>query len=169
MCPSCKQLNPHTSSSFYIKCCIILSTFAASLYGSFYYAWSFEVSASSAYPCRKVQIILMQRCLSKLTWMQWALLAASVMGVCMAEVGISIMHDANHGAVSAGTWGGWLMCASLDLIGASSFMWRQQHVAGHHAYTNLEAYDPDIRVKDPDVRRVTASQPRQSYHVRLRG
>jgi hypothetical protein len=24
-------------------------------------------------------------------------------------------------------------------------MWRQQHVVGHHAFTNVDNYDPDIR------------------------
>lgn len=24
-------------------------------------------------------------------------------------------------------------------------MWRQQHVVGHHAYTNIDNYDPDMR------------------------
>lgn len=45
-------------------------------------------------------------------------------------------------------------------------MWRQQHVVGHHAYTNL-ACDPDIRVSEHDVRRVAAHHPKQPYHVRI--
>lgn len=24
-------------------------------------------------------------------------------------------------------------------------MWRQQHVVGHHSFTNVDNYDPDIR------------------------
>lgn len=51
-------------------------------------------------------------------------------------------------------------------IGVSSFMWRQQHVVGHHAYTNL-ACDPDIRVSECDPRRVAPHHPKQSYHVCL--
>ncbi len=56
--------------------------------------------------------------------------------------------------------------ASLDLVGASSFMWRQQHVAGHHVWTNVHGLDPDIRVSDADVRRVTPFQPRHGYQAR---
>ena len=37
------------------------------------------------------------------------------------------------------------MQLTLDIVGASSFMWRQQHVVGHHAYTNVIEVDPDIR------------------------
>ncbi len=49
-------------------------------------------------------------------------------------------------------------------VGVSSFMWRQQHVVGHHAYTNL-ACDPDIRVSDCDARRVAPQHPKQPFHV----
>ena len=46
-----------------------------------------------------------------------------------------------------------------------SFMWRQQHVVGHHAFTNVDGMDPDIRVGDRDVRRVTGAQPWHSWHA----
>ena len=85
----------------------------------------------------------------------------------MAEVGVSIQHDANHGAYSRNTRLEYLLGTTLDMVGASSFMWKQQHVVGHHTYTNVEGLDPDIRVKDPDVRRVSQHQPWQSYQVSL--
>lgn len=91
-------------------------------------------------------------------------LFALAMGYFAAQIGLSIQHDANHGAYSDVHWLGYLMSTSLDFVGASSFMWRQQHVVGHHSFTNVENYDPDIRVKDPDVRRVTYKQPIQKYH-----
>lgn len=82
-----------------------------------------------------------------------------------AEVGVNIQHDANHGAfhrnASVNKWIGW----SLDFVGASSFIWKQQHVFGHHVYTNIDGIDPDIRVNDPDVRRTTLFQPWRSYQV----
>ena len=37
---------------------------------------------------------------------------------------------------------------------------------GHHAYTNLHDHDPDIRVSDADIRRVTTYQPWHTHHVR---
>ena len=45
-------------------------------------------------------------------------------------------------------------------------MWRQQHVVGHHAYTNLDGADPDLRTTDKDVRSVTPHHGWHSYHVR---
>ena len=52
-------------------------------------------------------------------------------------------------------------------VGASSFMWRQQHVVGHHAYTNLAGSDPDIcSAADPDLRCIAPAQAPQPHHVR---
>ena len=93
------------------------------------------------------------------------LAAAVLLGVAKAEVGVSIQHDGNHGAYSPWPAVNAVAGASLDLVGASSFMWRQQHVVGHHAVTNLEALDPDIRVSEADVRRVAAGQPRHWWHA----
>ncbi len=74
----------------------------------------------------------------------------------MAEIGVSIQHDANHGAYSRNTVLEYMLGTTLDIIGASSFMWKQQHVVGHHTYTNVDGLDPDIRVKDADVRTTSA-------------
>eukprot|EP00884_Botryococcus_braunii_P009658 jgi/Botrbrau1/18694/Bobra.0386s0021.1 len=93
-----------------------------------------------------------------------ALLAAAGLGVGMAEVGVSIMHDANHGAYSRNRWVTRLMAASLDVVGASSFMWRQTHVVGHHLTTNLEKVDPDICISPNFIRRVTLLQPLHPLH-----
>lgn len=93
------------------------------------------------------------------------MLFAACLGFFSAGVGVCIQHDANHGAFSnnptVNKCFGWL----LDVVGASSYMWKQQHVTGHHVYTNIDGLDPDIRVKDPDVRRVTSSQPWRAYQV----
>merc|ERR1712205_46910 len=94
-----------------------------------------------------------------------ALALAVLHGTCKAEVGVSIQHDANHGAY--GNNRTWLhaMQLTLDVVGASSFMWKQQHVAGHHAFTNVESIDPDIRCDEKnDVRRVNYMQPHAFFH-----
>jgi len=66
----------------------------------------------------------------------------------MAEIGVSIQHDANHGAYSRNT--------VLEYMLGTTLMWKQQHVVGHHTYTNVDGLDPDIRVKDADVRTTSA-------------
>ena len=97
--------------------------------------------------------------------LQLSALSSVLLGVCIAEIGVSIQHDANHGAYSRNTVLEYVLGTTLDIIGASSFMWKQQHVVGHHTYTNVDGLDPDIRVKDPDVRRVSQHQPWQAYQV----
>ena len=101
------------------------------------------------------------RCLLKVS-----ALCSMVVGFCSAEVGVSIQHDANHGAFHKNPSVNKYVGMSLDFVGgASSFIWKQQHVFGHHCYTNINDVDPDIRVLDPDVRRTNLLQPWQPYQV----
>ncbi|KAH7314745.1 hypothetical protein KP509_21G018700 [Ceratopteris richardii] len=89
---------------------------------------------------------------------------AIVSGLMCAEIGMSIQHDANHGSYTQWPFFGYIMSATIDLVGVSSFMWRQQHVVGHHAFTNVNGYDPDIRVLKPNVWRLTREHPKRSHH-----
>ncbi|HEU5148795.1 MAG TPA: fatty acid desaturase, partial [Chryseosolibacter sp.] len=58
----------------------------------------------------------------------WALLIPLViMGVGLAGIGLSVMHDANHGAYSNKSWVNTLMGYSINLIGANAFAWKIQH------------------------------------------
>ncbi len=75
----------------------------------------------------------------------WALLALCVvMGLGKAGIGLSIMHDANHGAYSTKPWINNVMGASLNLVGGHSFNWKVQHNVLHHTYTNIHDVDEDI-------------------------
>ena len=130
------KLDPRYSTSMYIKTALILGTLFLSYMATFYYTSSLLL----------------------------ALLFGVVFGTCKAEVGVSIQHDANHGAYHKNGWLGDWIGITLDLVGASSFMWKQQHVVGHHAYCNVLDEDPDIRVSDPDARRCEKTQPWQPYH-----
>lgn len=67
-----------------------------------------------------------------------------IMGISVAGIGMSVMHDANHGAYSSNkrinTWMGY----SLNLLGGSVFNWKLQHNILHHTYTNVVHMDDDI-------------------------
>ncbi len=69
---------------------------------------------------------------------------AMIMGFGKAGIGLSIMHDANHGAYSPKTWINKLMGYSLNLVGGHSFNWIVQHNVLHHTYTNIHEVDEDI-------------------------
>jgi fatty acid desaturase len=50
--------------------------------------------------------------------------------------------------------------------GASLVVWLNQHILGHHVYTNIDGADPDIVTAATDVRRITWDQtwlPRYFY------
>lgn len=67
-----------------------------------------------------------------------------VMGLGLAGIGLSVMHDANHGAYSDKPWVNSLMGYSINLIGANAFAWKIQHNVLHHTYTNVHDHDEDI-------------------------
>lgn len=68
----------------------------------------------------------------------------ALMGLGTAGIGLSVMHDANHGAYSPKTWKNKLLGYSLNLIGGHSFNWKVQHNVLHHTYTNIYDADEDI-------------------------
>jgi len=80
-----------------------------------------------------------------------ALLICVVLGVCLASIGFSVMHDANHGSYSARPWLNDVLGLSLNALGASSYFWKQKHNIIHHTYTNVEGIDDDI-AKSPILR-----------------
>lgn len=75
------------------------------------------------------------------------LLLYAVMGFGMSGIGLSIMHDANHGAYSSKKWINSIMGKSINIAGASDFTWKIQHNVLHHTYTNIYEMDEDIHDK----------------------
>lgn len=75
----------------------------------------------------------------------WAAVSLSLsLALATAGIGFSVMHDANHGAYARSprvnrAWG-----LTLDLVGASSYLWRFKHNVRHHTYANVDGMDADI-------------------------
>jgi linoleoyl-CoA desaturase len=75
----------------------------------------------------------------------WVMLGLTiVMGFGVAGIGLSIMHDANHGAYSTKPWVNQLLGLSLNLVGGHATNWKVQHNVLHHTYTNIHDVDEDI-------------------------
>jgi linoleoyl-CoA desaturase len=70
-----------------------------------------------------------------------------IMGVSIAGIGMSVMHDANHGAYSGIDWVNSLIGNTLTLIGGSVDNWKVQHNVLHHTFTNVVNADDDIADK----------------------
>lgn len=68
-----------------------------------------------------------------------------LMGISVAGIGMSVMHDANHGAYSSSQKINDLIGYSLNLLGGASFNWKLQHNILHHTYTNISSHDEDIK------------------------
>ncbi|MFO0505596.1 MAG: fatty acid desaturase family protein, partial [Chryseotalea sp.] len=85
-----------------------------------------------------------------------------LMGLGLAGIGLSVMHDANHGAYSSKNWVNKLFGYSLNLVGANSFNWRVQHNVLHHTYTNVHDHDEDISPRG--VLRLCPSTPAKGIH-----
>lgn len=75
----------------------------------------------------------------------WALGLWFIMGLGLAGIGMSVMHDANHGAYSADKRVNWIMAHTLNLCGGSTHNWKLQHNILHHTYTNITHLDDDIQ------------------------
>lgn len=67
-----------------------------------------------------------------------------LMGFGLAGIGMSIMHDAIHGAYSSNPMVNRILGYSLNLVGGSVFNWKNQHNIMHHTYTNMVHFDEDI-------------------------
>ena len=74
----------------------------------------------------------------------WIILLLILMSFGAAGIGLSVMHDANHGAYSMKKWVNNMMGYSLNLLGAHAFNWKIQHNVLHHTYTNIYDHDEDI-------------------------
>ena len=85
-----------------------------------------------------------------------------VMGIAIAGIGMSVMHDANHGSYSSNKhvnrWVGYV----LNLVGGFCATWKIQHNRLHHSFTNIEGHDEDI---DPGpLMRLSPHAKRYKYH-----
>lgn len=90
------------------------------------------------------------------------LLFTGIMGVGMAGIGLSIMHDANHGAFSKYKWVNKVMSFSMEVLGGNSTNWRIQHNVLHHSFTNVHDMDEDIA--PIGLLRFSPNEPRKRIH-----
>lgn len=86
----------------------------------------------------------------------------AIMGIGMSGIGLSIMHDANHGSYSSYPILNKLMSSVIYLVGANALNWRIQHNVLHHTYTNIDGLDEDIY--QSGVMRFSPHQPRLKFH-----
>jgi len=84
--------------------------------------------------------------LAGLPWWGNLLMAVSF-GLASAGIGFNVMHDANHDGYSANPKVNKVLGWSVELIGLSSFIWKQQHNVWHHTYTNITGLDEGLEAE----------------------
>ncbi len=90
-------------------------------------------------------------------------IAAAIFGICQVLPLLHIMHDASHTAIGRNEkW--WKVVGRFSMewfAGASMMSWQHQHTIGHHVYTNLMGFDPDMPAdEEGDPRRLVKRQVR---------
>ena len=84
-----------------------------------------------------------------------------LMGFGMSGIGLSIMHDANHGAYSDNKNVNKAVGYILNFIGGYPPNWKIQHNVLHHSYTNVHHHDEDI---EKTILRLTPDTERKPFH-----
>ncbi len=69
----------------------------------------------------------------------WAL-----MGLGMSGIGLSVMHDANHGSYSSNRNTNHIIGLVINFVGGYHINWKIQHNVLHHSFTNIQGLDDDI-------------------------
>lgn len=68
----------------------------------------------------------------------------AIMGLGISGIGLSIMHDANHGAYSKNPRVNKAVGRIVNLVGGYAPTWKIQHNILHHSYTNVHGHDEDV-------------------------
>ena len=90
----------------------------------------------------------------------WPIFGAYViMSLGMSGIGLSIMHDANHGAYSANKKVNHVLGYLINCIGGYHVTWKIQHNVLHHSFTNIHEHDEDLA---QNVMRFSPDQKRKA-------
>lgn len=90
----------------------------------------------------------------------WAVFGAYfIMSFGMSGIGLSIMHDANHGSYSSNKTVNQVLGYLMNFIGGYHITWKIQHNVLHHSFTNIHDHDEDL---DQNVMRFSPNQERKA-------
>lgn len=89
-------------------------------------------------------------------YLMWAL-----MGFGMSGIGLSVMHDANHGSYSTNQKVNNALGFVLNFVGGYHINWKIQHNVLHHSFTNVHGFDEDI---ENNLIRMSPNKERKPMH-----
>lgn len=76
-----------------------------------------------------------------------SIVLCAIFGLNLALIGFNVMHDGAHGSYSKKSWVNTIMAYSLNVMGGSTFLWKQKHNVNHHSFTNIAGHDDDIDIR----------------------
>ena len=85
-----------------------------------------------------------------------------VMGIAIAGIGMTVMHDAIHGSYSSIPSVNKFLGNTMNFLGGNSWVWHMQHNVLHHTYPNIDEVDDDI--DNPPLLRMSPHQKRYALH-----
>jgi linoleoyl-CoA desaturase len=85
-----------------------------------------------------------------------------IMGVGIAGIGMSVMHDGNHFGYSKNHRVNRLIGLTMNLLGADAYNWKIKHNKLHHVFTNIYGKDEDISSRV--ILRFAFGAPLKKYH-----
>ncbi len=85
----------------------------------------------------------------------------AIMGLGMAGIGLSVMHDANHGSYSTNKTINKLIGFVINFMGSYHATWKIQHNVLHHSYTNIHEHDED---NNNNAMRFSPNQEIKPFH-----
>lgn len=83
-------------------------------------------------------------------------------GLATAGLGMAVQHDGGHLAYSRRRSINRAAASVLDLLGASSYVWKIKHGVVHHSYPNIEGVDDDLDAGP--FARLAPSQRHRGFH-----
>ncbi len=87
----------------------------------------------------------------------------TVFGIIHGLLAMNVGHDAIHGSYSNfPKLNKFLGYMTYDLVGLSSWVWKQTHNQEHHTFTNISGHDPDIN--KPGLLRLSPHDPLYKAH-----
>jgi linoleoyl-CoA desaturase len=90
------------------------------------------------------------------------LLCYAFLGVWGVFLGLNVGHDAAHNSLFKTSRYNRVCMYVFDFLGLSSFNWKNRHVAGHHVFSNIMDYDPDIQ--QSAVVKIFPQDERRKFH-----
>ncbi|MFW5758946.1 MAG: fatty acid desaturase family protein [Bacteroidota bacterium] len=85
-----------------------------------------------------------------------------IMGIGVAGIGMSVMHDGNHAGYSGNQKVNKWMGFTMNMIGADAYNWKIKHNKLHHVFTNIYNKDEDINSRV--ILRFAYAAPLRKYH-----